>query len=145
MLSRRNFFFGLATLPFAAGMARAESHSGHGDGLHGGAMVSNKSLMDSLALCVSSGEICNAHCLKLMASGDTTLGDCQKLVLEMLAASEALMRFVAVQSSEVSALKPITERVLKACKKECLKHKKHQACLDCANGCDKALTELASL
>lgn len=140
MLSRRDFLLAVASIPVATfSFARAEDTHGH----HSKNPYAD--IIGQLGECISTGELCNAHCQMLLAQGDSTLGACQKAVLEMLTASESMIRFASLQSTETKTMKAITERILTSCKKECLKHKKHPACQACAESCEKALAQMAKL
>ena len=117
----------------AAGSALAGSHADH---QHHHPKTDEK-LSSAAAACVTTGDVCIAHCLDEFKAGRTELAECAFRVEELIAACTALMKLAALRSSELPAFAAATARICKQCEKECLKHaKKHPSCASCAEACE---------
>lgn len=92
-------------------------------------------LIDTFLECIKMGEICNQHCMHMFQMGDTTLADCSISVQELIAASTAVLKFTANNSSHLNSFLEATIKVCETCEDECIKHEKHIQCKDCAVAC----------
>jgi len=92
-------------------------------------------LIDTFLECIKMGEICNQHCMHMFQMGDTTLADCSISVQELIAASTAVLKFTANNSSHLNSFLEATIKVCETCEEECIKHEKHIQCKDCAVAC----------
>lgn len=143
-ISRRALIAGTAAL--AAGLSASqalagghEGHEGHAGHDHSGG--GNHALIRAAGECQIEGEICEAHCQAMLATGDTSLADCSAAVRDMMAGCSALSRFAASNSKNLPAMAAVCATILEDCKAECKKHPEHEECKACAKACDKCLIE----
>jgi len=92
-------------------------------------------LIDTFLECIKMGEICNQHCMHMFQMGDTTLADCSISVLELIAASTAVLKFAAHNSNHLNLFLEAAIKVSETCEEECKKHDMHIQCSDCAEAC----------
>jgi len=112
-----------------AGSAPAAEHHHHGS-------AKAELLMDAVANCINKGEVCLAHCIMLMGSGDKSVAGCARTVSETLALCESLRKLAAQGSPRAAEIAKIAMASCLDCEKECRKHeKKHAECRDCATAC----------
>lgn len=90
--------------------------------------------------CVSTGEECVAHCLKLFAKGDTTLAQCAISASQLVTVCRALSDLALAKSGYVPAMAKVVLTVCNDCEKECRKYEEHAECKACADAC-KACAE----
>jgi Cys-rich four helix bundle protein (predicted Tat secretion target) len=143
-ISRRALLAGTAA--FAAGLSAAqaaagssEGHEGHAGHHHSGG--GGNALIRAAGECRVAGEICDAHCESMLATGDTSLAACSAAVRDMMAACSALSRLAASNSKNLPAMAGVCRKILEDCKAECNKHPEHEECKACAEECDKCLAE----
>lgn len=130
----------LATALAAAPALAADEHAGHGEMDHSAHMhngpAKHQALIDAALVCVNRGEVCSAHCLELIAMGDTSIAACLKSVSGMLPMCAALSRLAALDSPRLKELAKVCLDVCEDCEKECKKHAdKHAACKACMESC----------
>jgi len=139
-LERRELLMGagaLATMT-VAGSAMA-AMPGHDHSKHS---PQNVDLLNAVNTCLDKGQRCTAHCLVSFVEGDTALAKCAAKVHEMHAVCEAFSYLVTSNSSYTKAYAEICEQVCKDCEKECLEHKKHVECRECANACADVVDQI---
>lgn len=149
-MNRRTFVASSIVLPTVGAMSLTafaqdhDHHKNHKSGKHNKTVQrkiskQENALLDSLAACTRTGEICIAHCIRLIANGEHQMVDCQKSVLNMVALAEALHGVVAYGTAEkehVTSLVKTAQMFMANCEKECLKHAKYHAeCRECAEAC----------
>jgi Cys-rich four helix bundle protein (predicted Tat secretion target) len=99
-------------------------------------MDGNPGLVDAALDCVKKSQACNAHCIELVKSGDTSIADCMKSVSETLAACTALSQLASSHSAHLPAFAKVCISICSDCEKECRKHEdKHAECKACADSC----------
>ncbi|HUM12996.1 MAG TPA: Csp1 family four helix bundle copper storage protein [Myxococcaceae bacterium] len=138
-MNRREFVFGAAALT-GAGVARAAPDGGIAAGASAG-----KELVQLAAECTEVGELCQAHCLQLLATGDTSLATCARSVTLMLAMCRALMSASAQGSSRLKEIARACGLVCRDCEAACKPHAGHhdicrrcmESCRACAAACEK--------
>lgn len=124
------------------GMAHADDMQHMHDHHHPAGPRKYQALETSTAECRTAGEACLAHCLELLAQGDTTMAACAQNVNQMLAVCDALGRLAAQQSKYTPRLAALTADLCKDCEAECRKHEKeHAECKACADACAACLKE----
>lgn len=146
-ISRRALISGAAAL--ATGLSAAQSvaaghegHAGHGGhARHNHSGGGRNSLIRAAGECIVEGEICEAHCQAMLATGDTTLASCSAAVRDMMAACSTLTQLAASDSKRLPAMAAVCSTVLEDCKAECKKHPEHEECMACATACDKCIAE----
>ena len=143
-ISRRALIAGTAA--FAAGLSASqavagghEGHEGHAGHDHSGG--GRQALIRAAGECQIEGEICEAHCQAMLATGDTSLAACSAAVRDMMAGCSALSRLAASNSKNLPAMAAVCATILEDCKAECKKHPEHEECKACAKACDKCLAE----
>ncbi|MAI78873.1 MAG: hypothetical protein CL917_08035 [Deltaproteobacteria bacterium] len=137
-ISRRALIAGTAALAVASSSGRAfASSSPH----HGSHAVRRDDLVRSAGNCGTTGEICQAHCQQMLATGDTRLADCSASVAEMTASCSTLAHFAASNSEYLPAMAKLCIQILKDCKATCEKHPKHEECMACAEACEHCIEE----
>lgn len=84
-------FLGAASLAGLALSAHAgHEHHAHGSPSGGAGGSPFQALRDAAGHCVTTGQVCLSHCVRLLADGDRTMGDCAAAVNQMLALCTAL-------------------------------------------------------
>lgn len=122
-----------AALGALAACATAQSHDHHH---HHGGGGRYQAVADAAAACVSKGESCIAHCLVLMAGGDTSVARCAQSVNQLLATCTALQKLALQDSAYVPRFARVAMDLCEECEKECRKHAdKHKECKECAESC----------
>jgi Cys-rich four helix bundle protein (predicted Tat secretion target) len=148
--TRRGFLVVTAAAAALAGPVAAMAqgdHAGHGEHAHHhqGAPRHQK-LVDSALLCVNRGEVCLDHCLKLLATGDTSLKDCVRTVSAMLPMCTALARYAALEAPRLKQLAKLCIDVCSDCESECKRHQDHHAaCKACAESCAACIKDCKAL
>jgi Cys-rich four helix bundle protein (predicted Tat secretion target) len=146
-ISRRALISGTAALAagfsasqaVAAGDGGHAGHEGHAGHHHSGG--NRTSLIRAAGECMIEGEICEAHCQAMLATGDATLASCSAAVRDMMAGCSALTQLAASDSKNLPAMAAVCATILEDCKAECKKHPEHQECMACASACDKCIAE----
>jgi Cys-rich four helix bundle protein (predicted Tat secretion target) len=103
----------------------------------------NDPLRASAAACVSTGQVCLAHCIRTLSTGDKTMGDCAKSINQLLAICGALESLTAQGSAFVPAMAKIALESCNRCAELCKPHTDHhpecracyESCLECAKQC----------
>lgn len=122
--------------------ADAHDHSHHGQA----APNPNAALTAAIGKCVDAGNVCMDHCLKELAQGDKSLGDCAKSVHQMLAVCQATAAVAPTDSKHRKTLIQLCRDVCADCEKACRKHEDHHAeCKACAEACAATQKEAAKL
>lgn len=100
-------------------------------------------LLEAVEACIARGEACLAHCLAMLAGGDTTMGTCAKAVYEMKAVMAGVAAAAASGSRHLAALTKVAAEFCKDCEAECRKHAdKHAVCKECLDACTKSVAAL---
>ena len=102
-------------------------------------------LVELASACIQIGEECQAHCLQLLGTGDTSLAGCARSVTMMLAMCRALVTAAAQGSPRLKDVARVCGQVCRDCEKECKPHAGHhdicrrcmESCRACAAGCEK--------
>lgn len=136
MLNRRNLLAGAGAVLAAASAGKAfaadDNQGGHG-------MVHSKkyqAVTDSALHCVMMGQACLEHCLAMFKSGDTSLAECARQVLQLSSMCQTLAQFASLESAHLANMAKLCIEVGDACEKECRKHAdKHMDCKNCADSC----------
>jgi len=96
----------------------------------------------ALGRCVETGNVCLEHCLRNLATGDTTLAECSVAVRDMLAVCNAVAVLAAAQSKFLKSRARLCIEVCESCEKACRAHQDHHAeCKACAEACAATLAE----
>ncbi len=128
----------------AAPAGDSKAHEGHGEHAgHGGAAVTpaaNLELVKAVASCVRDGEVCMAHCIARLASGDTSMAECAAAVHDMLAICRAVGPIASSNSELLRDLAALCQRACTRCAEACRKHAAHHAeCRACAESCEATI------
>lgn len=147
-MDRRDFLLvGAGTVAGAmvgAGPAAADSHD-HSHHKQAGPRPS-AAFTAALAGCFDAGNVCMDHCLKELARGDKSLGDCARSVHEMLAVCQATAAIAPTDSKYAKTLIQLCRDVCADCEKACRKHEDHHSeCKACAEACAATQREAAKL
>jgi Cys-rich four helix bundle protein (predicted Tat secretion target) len=137
-ISRRALLAGTAAL--AVGVSTSGAMAADLDA-HSGDRTDRGSLVRAAGDCGIVGELCQAHCQQMLASGDTRLAACSASVNEMMASCSALMQLAASDSQYLPAMAKLCSEILEDCKAICEKHSKHDVCKACAEACGACLEE----
>ena len=136
MLKRREVLLAGATALVAGSSTAAEKATAPAKSPAGSALAKEA------AECVRIGETCLQHCLDLLASGDTSLGECAKSVTQMLAICKAVGPMADAGSKHLPALARVCRDVCSDCETACRKHETHHAvCKQCAEACARTVAE----
>lgn len=123
-----------------AAKGKKDSHASHST--HALPSAVSKLALEA-ADCAVKGELCLSHCIELLSTGDTALGDCAKLTIEMIAICKATATMATVNSKNLKTTAKLAAEICSACAEECKKHAEHHetckvcmdACLSCAKAC----------
>ena len=133
-MKRREMLGTLGALALSGYAATAAAQSGghHHHGAHAG----NAALIEAAGATVATGEACLAHCLTLLAQGDTKIAACAQSVNQMLATCGALQKLAAQDSAHLKRMARLAIDICNECERECNKHaEKHVECKACAEAC----------
>jgi len=135
MLNRREMvrtglaFFALASVAHAADEPAPKPAAG-------ALSEKQEAFARALGQCVSAGNACLQHCLKLLGTGDTSLAECSKVVRDMLAVCGAEETLVLGGSPRAKTAAPLCIEVCTDCEAACRKHEaRHAVCQACADSC----------
>ena len=92
--------------------------------------------------CLDKGQRCIAHCLVSFQEGDVELAKCASKVHEMHAVCDAFSYLLASNSDYIKQYAAVCSKVCQDCEKECLKHKEHIECKDCADACADLIDQI---
>lgn len=96
--------------------------------------------------CVRAGEACLQHCLDLLATGDKSLGDCAKMVNQMLAVCRAVGPIADAGGTHLVAMARLCQAVCTDCEKACREHAAHHdVCKACADACESTAAAAKAL
>lgn len=133
MLAAMGALAALGAMPLMAG-ASADEHTAHG------AMAGNTpraALIAAASHCVTVGQACLAHILRIFKSGDTALAECGILVDSTIAACQATAKLALNDSTQAKAMAAVCLQECEDCAKECRKHaKQHAICEEMAKSCE---------
>ncbi len=110
-----------------------------------------KAVLTAAHDCVKTSSVCLAHCQFQLANGDTSLGDCQKNVMNVMAVCEALTKLAAYNNANEAHLKAFAKvcaGFCDDCAKACEMHTSHhiecKECYDSCKACAKACEKYAA-
>jgi Cys-rich four helix bundle protein (predicted Tat secretion target) len=139
---------GLAALAAVAQPAAAqhEHHASHGASSTKPAGAAHPALLAASSDCVVKGQLCLAHCLRLLAGGDKSVADCAVQVSQLLALCGALQDLAAQGAPLAIKTAKLALEACTTCAEACKPHVDHHAeckacylsCLECAKACRAA-------
>jgi Cys-rich four helix bundle protein (predicted Tat secretion target) len=156
-MERRDFLaksaIGVAGILAAKVAFAEEDHSAHNHGKEKKPVETrkmSKELKKSLEAtfkCLQDAYACIAQCTNVLQSGDTSMADCQRTVLNMVTVCEAFTKlgtYNTADEKQIKALAALCSTICKECEKACEPHAKHHteckncmnSCKDCAKACD---------
>ncbi|WP_293370088.1 hypothetical protein [Nevskia sp.] len=96
----------------------------------------------AFADCAAAAEACIATCQRLLASGDESLGDCLKAVLDADAIATAVARLAHYDSAWAPVVAKQAIAILDVCIEACRPHlARHPACKTCSDACKIAIAK----
>jgi Cys-rich four helix bundle protein (predicted Tat secretion target) len=117
--------------------AKAPPSPPAGSGGHGGMAPD---LTEAAYACIAKGQTCLAHCIGLLAAGDTTMSGCAPAVHDMHAVMLGLAAASANGSKHLKELARVAMEFCKDCEAECRKHAdKHLVCKECMEACQRTI------
>jgi Cys-rich four helix bundle protein (predicted Tat secretion target) len=116
--------------------ASAQQHEFH---KHVAIANANEDLVAEALACSRTGEACLRVCFEVMAMGDASMAACAKSVRELVIACDALAGMAMHDSRHLQSYAKVTAEICAECREQCLKHKEHSQCLDCANSCEDCI------
>lgn len=141
-IARRDVLIGTAALSLGASVMTIKStpvSAAEGDPKH-------KALILAASACLTAAEVCHAHCLKLLGTGDTMLKVCAPLVSATIPVCEALVRLAVLDHGRLKEFAKACADVCADCEAECRKHESHHAeCKACADACAVCIRECKRL
>ena len=103
-----------------------------------------KNIVDAAGDCLKTGNICLAHCQVQLEAGDTSLAECQRMVMNMLAVCDGMAKLAAYNSCGEIELKQYAKNCAtfcRSCEDACEKHVSHHAeCKACHDSCKNCAT-----
>lgn len=92
--------------------------------------------------CAAASQACISHCQSVLATGDKSLGDCLKAVLDTDAIATAVARLARYDSAWAPVIAKQSISVLDACIEACRPHVAHHAvCRACSDACKNAIAK----
>ena len=90
--------------------------------------------------CVRTGNACIAHCLALLAKGDTSMAGCAVAVRDMVAGMSALAAIAGGGGRRAAELAGPLAKLCEDCARECQPHADHHpTCRACLESCQRLL------
>lgn len=135
----------LSTLMAEAALAQHEHH--HPPAAGAAPPVRGQAALQAAASqCVAVGQVCLAHCVKLLGEGDKSMADCARTVSQMLPLCQALVSLAGQASALTPALARVALDACNRCADACKVHAGHhaeckacyEACLECIKQCKAA-------
>lgn len=120
---------------FAADSNKDHAHHPGHSGMTPALGPKEATLLHASSDCYTKAELCQQHCLDMMATGDTTLAACAQSVREILIYCDALTKATARRSVHVKELARIAAQACDDCEKECHKHEDMAVCKSCGDAC----------
>jgi len=144
-MNRRHLLNAAAVASLAA-LAQSASagheHHAHGSGRSGGARTAHTDLVAAAAECVATGQVCLAHCIRLLSEGDDSMGDCARTINQMLALCGALQNLAAQGATLVPVLAKVVVQGCHECADACKPHVDHHAeCKECYEACQACIKQ----
>lgn len=104
-----------------------------------GADQAKAAVLEAMGDCLQAGELCQAHCLRLLGSGDTSMAACSQAVTAMLAVCGAVSTLVALDNAHRNDMLRVCLQVCADCEAACRPHAGHHAeCGACAEACARS-------
>lgn len=128
-------------------MDEHEGHEGHeGHGAADAGEAGDMALVNTVADCIAAGKACLSHCIRLLSTGDKSMGDCAKAVNDMLAICKASESLAANNSKHLKALAKICIAGCTDCSKACTPHVgHHDTCKACKEACDATIEAMKAV
>jgi Cys-rich four helix bundle protein (predicted Tat secretion target) len=106
----------------------------------GAASGSDVPLIDLALDCQKKGEACADHCVRMLATGNTTMAECIVAVRDMLPVTDALARLASASSKHLVSAARLAIEVCETCEAACRKQAQvHAVCRDCAESCARTI------
>lgn len=103
-------------------------------------VMGDPALLEAAHGCLAKGDACIAHCIMMLATGDTSMADCAKTVRDMHAMMQGLAAAAASGNRHLAATAKLAMEYCKDCEAACRKHEaKHTVCKECAEACAKTI------
>ena len=139
---------GAATLAACARAAGAAEHEHDHHRMHGAGgaaactMGRYKALVAATSDCVAQGQACLAHCLRLLAGGNRSLGACATAVNQVLPLCAALQEIAGQESALTPKLAKVVLDAYTECADACKPHVEHHAeCKACYDSCMECIKQ----
>ena len=140
-MNRRTVIGALGAMAAAGIAARAQAEHEHHAG-HGAGSSPYAKLQVAASLCVANGQVCLAHCIRLLGQGDKGMADCAAAVDQMLAVCGALQDLAGQGSTLTPALARVALEACKRCGEACKPHIEHHAeCKACYVSCQECMEQ----
>lgn len=150
-MNRREVLGTLAAVSVAgfASQARSEhEHEHHANDASAPTptVKSYEAVRAAAAGCVSKGQVCLAHCIRLLSQGETSMDKCAVAVNQMLALCGALQNLAAQGSQLTPALAKVALDGCTQCAEACKPHIEHHAeCNACYESCQECIKQCKEL
>jgi len=154
-MQRRDFLALAATtslIASAAGADDAPMHHDHMANMPGMTMDSGgeghryDALIAPYQACTTAVAACIAHCQRLLANGDKSVGRCLRTALDCDVVCNAVVRAAGLNSDYTPALAKVSVDAMSACVEACKPHIEHHAeCKHCYDACQGAIAAAQKL
>ena len=95
-------------------------------------------LARTVAECLVACEACHAHCLSLLANGDTSMALCSRTTHACAALCRAMVTLASADADRLAALAAVCAATCSDCHDACAQHAGHHApCARCAESCQR--------
>ena len=110
--------------------------------VHGPNGIGAGGLAEAAYGCIGKGQSCLAHCIGMLATGDTTMAGCVQAVHDMHAVMVGLGAAAASGSRHLKDLARVSMQFCQDCEAECRKHADtHVVCKECMEACQRTIAE----
>jgi Cys-rich four helix bundle protein (predicted Tat secretion target) len=140
-MDRREFIAVAGTAAAVASASKAFAQAEGGGEMEEMHPPKYKSLADSAAKCVETGNDCLRHCFGMFKMKDTGMAACANAAYQLVAACGALNALASVNSEHTGHLAKTVEMICNDCKKECDKFPRVAECKSCGDACQKCAEE----
>lgn len=148
-MNRRHLLGAAAAASLAAvaqSASAAHEHHAHGAHHNGVTRATHADLVAAASDCVATGQVCLAHCIRLLSEGDDSMGDCAKTLNQVLPLCGALQNLAAQGATLTPALAKVAGQACAECAEACKPHIDHHAeCKACYEACQACIKQCEAL
>jgi Cys-rich four helix bundle protein (predicted Tat secretion target) len=131
---------GAMTMAASLGAIACAAENAVAQGTSAPAVAGVEGLADAAFDCQKKGQACADHCVRMLSTGDPSMGECLMAVREMLPVTATLGELASMSSKHLPAAARLALEVCESCEAACRKHAQaHAVCRDCADTCARTV------